>query len=285
MANMLILAFVTLLPAGRDLFARAALDHALYAALAIIVTSIAAVLVLVAPAMTVVGVGPGSLLLLAVYLVGTRAIFRHTIVAQTAGRVVEMSGSSAEPATPARDRPAPGEGSGARVPLSPKPGAGQRVPTLRTAVVGFLGAAVLILLAAPRFAHAANDLAIITGMGSTFVGTWLVGLSTSLPELVASIAAVRLGAHDLAVGNLFGSNALNMSIFVVLDAVHGGPVLSAVDPAHVISALVAIALMGTGLAALVYRAKRRFAFLEPSGAAMLLTYIAGLALVYAMTRS
>ena len=52
-----------------------------------------------------------------------------------------------------------------------------------------------------------------------------------------------------------------------------------------LTGLAEIALMGTGLAALVYRAKRRFALLEPSGAAMLLTYIAGLALVYAMTRS
>ena len=273
MANMLILAFVTLLPAGRDLWAKAALDHALYAALAIILTSIAAILIVAAPSRTVLGVGPGSLLLLAVYLVGTRAIFRHTVVARTAARVVEMSLPSAQPVAEApAEQPA-------------HPADAEQRPALRPAILGFLGAAVLILLAAPRFAHAANDLAIITGMGTTFVGTWLVGVSTSLPELVASIAAVRLGAHDLAVGNLFGSNALNMSIFVVLDAVHGGPVLHAVDPAHAVSALVAIALMGTGLAALVYRAKRRFAVLEPSGAAMLVTYIAGLALVYSMTRS
>jgi cation:H+ antiporter len=51
------------------------------------------------------------------------------------------------------------------------------------------------------------------------MGTWLVGLATSLPELVTSLAAVRLRAYDLAVGNLFGSNALNMTIFAVLDAV------------------------------------------------------------------
>jgi hypothetical protein len=66
--------------------------------------------------------------------------------------------------------------------------------------------------------------------------------------------------------------------------VHGGPVLSDVGTAHVVSALIAIVLMGTGLAALVYRAKRRFALLEPSAAVMLATYVAGLALVYAMSR-
>ena len=272
MANMLILAFVALLPSGRDLFAKAALDHVLYASLAIIVTCIAATLVLVAPRTDVLGVGPGSLLLVAIYLIGTRAIFRHTVVAPVAGKVVEMS------------LPGPGSTASPAEPLEPSATTHRPQPSLRAATLGFLGAAALILVAAPRFADAANGLAIITGMGTTFVGTWLVGISTSLPELVTCIAAVRLGAHDLAVGNLFGSNALNMSIFVVLDAVHGGPVLSDVGTAHVVSALIAIVLMGTGLAALVYRARRRFALLEPSAAAMLATYIAGLALVYAMSR-
>ena len=273
MANMLILAFITLLPAGRDLFTRAALDHALYAALAIIITCVAAVLILAAPRTSVLGIGPGSLLLLVIYLIGARAIFRHTVVAPAAGRSVEMGARVTEPATGAADHVA-----------ATATASGQQL-ALRPAILGFLGAAALILLAAPRFADAANQLATITGMGTTFVGTWLVGVSTSLPELVASIAAVRIGAHDLAVGNLFGSNALNMSIFVALDGVHGGPVLSDVGPAHAVSALIAIALMSVGLAAMVYRAKRRFALLEPSSAAMIVAYFAGLAVVYVMTRS
>jgi cation:H+ antiporter len=45
----------------------------------------------------------------------------------------------------------------------------------------------------------------------------LVGITTSLPELVTATAAVRLGAFDLAVGNLFGSNAFNMAAFFFVD--------------------------------------------------------------------
>ena len=68
-----------------------------------------------------------------------------------------------------------------------------------------------------------------------------------LPEFVTSLAAVRLGAFDLAVGNLFGSNAVNMVIFVPLDLAHRtGPVFDAIDPAHAISALVASALLADG---------------------------------------
>ena len=267
MANMLILSLITLLPAGRELFARATLDHALYAALAIVLTCMAAAIILVAPPMTIAGVGPGSFALLALYLAGTRAIFRHTTIAPEAAATAEIQAVPSEHATEPAGAPSPPD-----------------EPPLRPAIIRFIAASVFILAAAPLFARSSHQLAVITGLGTTFVGTWLVGFATSLPELVTSIAAVRLGAYDLAVGNLFGSNALNMSIFVVLDGVHGGSLLADVAPAHVISALVAIALMAGGLAALVYRARRRFAVLEPGSAAMLVTYLAGLALVYAATR-
>ena len=148
----------------------------------------------------------------------------------------------------------------------------------------FLLTGAVVAAAGTVLARNGDVIAARTGLGGTFVGTWLVGMSTSLPELVTSLAAVRLGAYDLAAGNLFGSNAFNMTAFVILDAVHHGPILSHIDQAHAVSALVAIALMSTGLAALVFRARRRLTLLEPSSGAMLLICLAGLALVYASTR-
>jgi cation:H+ antiporter len=265
MANMLILAVITLLPSGSELFQRAALDHALYAALAILLTCIAAVLVIVRPATAFFGVGVGAALLLAVYLVGSHAIHRHSMTAREAARTAETLGT----------RPT------ADTELSRSDT--EHLPPLRGAVLRFAVASLVIIASAPIFAHAAAQLAVVTGLGNTFFGTWLVGLSTSLPELVTSMAAVRIGAYDLAVGNLFGSNALNMSVFVALDLAHGGPVLSAVSGAHVLSALITVALMCTGLSALVFRAKRRLTMLEPSGATMAIIYVVGLALLYLET--
>lgn len=268
MANMLILALITLLPAGRELFARATIDHALYASLAIVLTCIAGAVTVVQPGITILNVGIGSILILVIYLVGARAIHHHTLLAQQIGAAAELG---AAPGHPGDSAPPAAENA-------------EQLPSLRSAILKFLAASGVILFVAPRFAEAANELAVITGLGTTFVGTWLVGLATSLPELATSLAAVRLGAYDLAAGNLFGSNTFNMTIFVLLDAVHRGPLLSDIATAHVVSALVAIALMGMGLAALVFRAKRRFALLEPSGGAMLIMYLVGLALVYASTR-
>jgi cation:H+ antiporter len=113
------------------------------------------------------------------------------------------------------------------------------------------------------------------------VGIWLVGLATSLPELVTSLAAVRMRAYDLAVGNLFGSNAFNMLMFLPLDLVHrGGPILGVVGEVHALAALVSVVLMAFALAAIVYRAGGRVKMLEPSGLLMLLAYLLGLALIF-----
>jgi cation:H+ antiporter len=156
---------------------------------------------------------------------------------------------------------------------------------LRRAILHFVGAALIILIVAPFFAASAKSLAGLTGLSTTFVGTWLVGISTSLPELVTSIAAVRLKAYDLAVGNLFGSNAFNMLMFLPLDLAQSkAPILSVVSAVHALSALTAIVLMGIALAAIVYRATGRLRLIEPSGWLMLLAYGIGLGLLLTQTR-
>jgi cation:H+ antiporter len=258
MANMLILAIVSLAPTGIDLFRRAALDHVLYAALAIVMTLLAAIAMLTRTSATVAGVGVGSLVLVVTYAVTSSLAFRNSALAQRAGEVIESSGGEDTlHASVATTMP------------------------LRRAVWSFLGAAVVIVIAAPQFATAAEGIAMQTGVGRTFVGTWLVGLSTSLPELVTSMAAVRLRAFDLAVGNLFGSNAMNMTLFALLDAVHDGPpVLSIADPTHVLSALVAVVLMTVALGTLVLHSKRGGGAREPGSLLVLLGYVAGLALIF-----
>ena len=87
----------------------------------------------------------------------------------------------------------------------------------------------------------------------------------------------------LAVGNLLGSNAFNMAIFAVLELATPAPLFPQLDPAHAISALFAVVLMALGVGAIVYRARTRFALIEPSSLLMLATYLAALAALYAQT--
>ena len=66
------------------------------------------------------------------------------------------------------------------------------------------------------------------GVSELIVGLTLVALGTSLPELAASVAAARQGEHDIAVGNVIGSNMFNLLAIIGITAVvHPVPV----DPA------------------------------------------------------
>jgi cation:H+ antiporter len=247
MANMLLLGILDLVYLRRRVLRSSTLDHALAASLAIGLNALASALVLLRPQTRFVGIEPGAAALMLLYLAGSRAVYWHAR---------ERAGAPTEGAPgPARDG-------------------------LRSAWLGFGLAAAAIAGAAPLFAWAAPPppapaprVARVSGLGNTFVGTVLLGLSTSLPELASSLAAVRAGAFDLAVGNLFGSNAANMAILFVLDLVKSGPPLFAdLDPTHALSGLFSVILMSLALAAIVYRAERRPAMLAPNSVLILLTY-------------
>jgi cation:H+ antiporter len=138
-----------------------------------------------------------------------------------------------------------------------------------------------LLAAAPFLAEAANEIAQLTGVSTTFIGTSLVAITTSLPELVTSISAVRLGAFDLAVGNLFGSNAFNMAAFAFVDvAYRSGPLLNAVSDAHAMTALWSILLMNIGLMGIIYRVEQRYLLIEPDSFLIILGYCLGLWLLF-----
>ncbi|MCZ6753314.1 MAG: hypothetical protein O7E51_15990 [Acidobacteria bacterium] len=255
LANMLLLALLGLLPPAGRIFREASFDHAMAASLAIILNGLGALFVLAHTERTLLGAGPESALLLIVFLFGTRAVYLHTV---------------GKPGPPATETSSHHE-QGAKT-------------SLRRALAVFALAAAGIFIAAPYFAASAKQIAELSGLGMTFVGTLLVGLSTSLPEFVTSFAAVRLGAIDLAVGNLFGSNAFNMSIFFAMDLAHpGGSVFGALEPVHAVTGLFAVVLTTLGLAAIIFRSKRRFPLFEPGSILMLLGYFTAIGLLYAYT--
>lgn len=135
-------------------------------------------------------------------------------------------------------------GSSERVELKPIRNNG----ALYRALVTYILSSVVIILAAVNLADAAETLAEVTGFGSTFVGSFLLAVSTSLPEMVTTTTAARMGALDMAVGNILGANLFNLALLFPVDLFYGeGGLLSALSPLHFITAW-----MGIFLAALVY---------------------------------
>lgn len=130
--------------------------------------------------------------------------------------------------------------------------------TLRQALIGYTIAAGVVVAAGIWLPIVGKALALQNGLTESFVGTLFVAAVTSLPEAVVSIAAVRLGALDMALGNLFGSNLFNIAILAVDDIAYTpGPLLAAVDPAHAVSALSAMVMSGIAIIGLFYRARGR----------------------------
>jgi cation:H+ antiporter len=170
-----------------------------------------------------------------------------------------------------------------RVSAQKENAAGEREPestSLRGAILGYLLSAGAIFVAAPFLARSADQLAEQTGLGGTFVGTTLVALSTSLPEVVTTLAAVRQGAFDLAIGNIFGSNVFNMAILAVVDLFQAGPLFTAVSPSHAVTAAWVILITAVAVLGLLYQAEKRYWLLEPDASLIIVLVLAAFATLY-----
>jgi cation:H+ antiporter len=121
----------------------------------------------------------------------------------------------------------------------------------------------------------------ITGLSAGFIGATLLALVTSLPELVATTAAVRLGAYDLAIGNLFGSNFFNMLAFGLTDVFYlQGRFIDLIDSNFALIGLLGLLLTSMGLIGNLLRVERRIGFLELDALIILLGYFGGMWFLY-----
>lgn len=130
--------------------------------------------------------------------------------------------------------------------------------TLNQAILRYSGAALLVVGAGVMLPFIAKAIALHMAWHESFVGTLFVALVTSVPEMVVSIAALRLGALDMAIGNLLGSNLFNILILAIDDIFYTpGPLFSAIAPAHAVSAMSAIMMTGVAIVGLLYRPRTR----------------------------
>lgn len=108
----------------------------------------------------------------------------------------------------------------------------------RAAIARFIAAAIIILGAGTALSITGDQIAVITGIGSSFIGSFLIAATTSLPEAISVFVALRLSNVNMAVGAVLGSNVFNMIILAISDPVYtAGPILSAVSNSHLIIAV------------------------------------------------
>lgn len=243
--NLAILVMLDALYRRETLYSRAAQGHILSASLGAILIAFAGFSLLLdqagmSPAFGHVGMYSPFILL--VYLVAMRAVYSYE--RRTLSEFVEA--------------------------------AAERYPdaTLRGAIKGYALAALAVVLAGSWLPFLAKDIADMMGWGQSFVGTLLVAAVTSAPEAAVTITALRLGALDMAIANLLGSNLFDIIILAVDDLFYfKGPLLAQVDASHALTTFTAVMMSALVIVGLVFR---------PQGRALLgLTWISlGLFLLY-----
>jgi cation:H+ antiporter len=122
----------------------------------------------------------------------------------------------------------------------------------RKAWIGFLVSAAVVIVAGRFLAGSADAIAEASGISASFIGVLLVSIVTTLPEGSVTVAASLRRSYGIAMGNVYGSCAFNITIIAIADLFHTrGPLLREMEPAHFAAAIAALVLMAMGYA--VYR--------------------------------
>ena len=119
-----------------------------------------------------------------------------------------------------------------------------------------------------------------THLSATAVGTVFTAVANSLPELVTAIAAVRIGAVSLAVGDIIGGNAFEVIFLSLADLSYQGSIYSAFSPANRATALMALLMTTVLLLGMLRRERLGIARIGFGSAAVLLLYAVSVVLVW-----
>lgn len=225
--NLAFLVVVDLLQRHQPMYRHAGHTHLLSAGFGVVMLGFVALsLVTAERSPTFLHVGLYSPVLLALYLLALRSVFAHE----------QSQRLGADPAA-APHRPA---------------------AIVRREWRRFGAAAAVVLLAGSWLPGLADALAQALGLSRSFVGTVFMALVTTLPEMAVTVSALRLGALDMAIGNLLGSNLFNIVILAIDDLAYTrGPLLADAAGAHAGTAATALAMTGMVIVGLVLRPQGR----------------------------
>lgn len=113
--------------------------------------------------------------------------------------------------------------------------------SLKRILIYFCISAVFIIGSGIWLATIGDEIALETGWGQSFVGSLFLAFTTTLPEITVSFTALRIGAIDMAVANMIGSNLFNLTIIPVVDLIYTrGPLLAHVSESQLVTSAAVI---------------------------------------------
>ena len=141
---------------------------------------------------------------------------------------------------------------------------------LKTALFWLFTGMILLILSSRALVWGAVEIARAFGVSDLIIGLTIVAIGTSLPELASAIAATRKGEHDLALGNVLGSNLFNtLAVVGIAGLIHPltvGPEILYRDCSVMGGLTLALFFVGSGR-----KGQRRIT--RPMGALLILVYL------------
>lgn len=253
--NLALIAMIDLAYQPGRVLAQAQEVHILSGGLGVLMLGIVVMGVLIGPVLNgvgVVGISVLSIVILALYAVGGKMI--AGLEKERMGEVLEKEAEQG----------------------------GYDDISARKAYIVFIISAVAVIGLGIWLASIGDRLSATTGLSRSFVGNLFLALTTSLPEIAASLAAIRLGAIDLAIGNVLGSNLFNILLFFVYDLADGkSNFWASLTNANAFAAVMTIMMTGVVIISLMYRASPKTPYrVSWDGLALSGMYIGSIALLY-----
>jgi cation:H+ antiporter len=253
--NLALIAMIDLAYQPGRVLAKAHEVHILSGGLGVLMLGIVALGVLIGPRLNqsgLLGVGPLSIAIVILYAIGARMI--AGLEKERMSEVLEKEAV---------------EGNYAEI-------------SIQKTYIVFILSGVAIIGLGIWLASIGDRLAATTGLSTSFVGNLFLALTTSLPEIAASLAAIRLGAIDLAIGNVLGSNLFNILLFFVYDLADGrANFWASLTNANAFAAVITMMMTGVVVISLMYRASPKTPYrISWDGLALAAMYLGSMALLY-----
>lgn len=213
--NIMILAFMDLLFRKRRLFDHSTNENLYSVFLFLLLSSTIALSIILTIPYSFFGIGLETILLILLYIIGMKIISKIT------NKKSESVDDSVDELTLEK----------------------YKNVTLKQASVRFIVCAIFIMVSGTLLTIFGDKIAIITGLGASFVGSFLIAASTSLPEAIAVFVSIKLKNYKLAIGSILGSNLFNIMILIGTDVVYSkSAILQTSSPTHAITTLCAMSL-------------------------------------------
>ncbi len=252
MFNLFIIAILDIVQGHGPILRKVNLGLILLGAISVILSVVAILGMLLKNTVSVFSIGPASFLIVGIYLVGMRLSFRYQYRNSDKSQDVEVNEEKKY----------------------------EKISTSKT-IFGYLLCAAAIFGGSVWVAHTAKQIAVVTGLGETFVGSLFLAIVTSLPELMATIGAVRMGLFDMAIGNIFGSNMLNIVLIPISDVLfRTGSMYAYLSSTHILTAIVGILLTMIVIIGIIYRSKKSFLKLGWDAIVIIIVYIASTYMIF-----